>query len=405
MILADSAFKAYYNEAKLFLIGSFAVLSISYLSLEFFFNSVTAEVAASWYASEKLSIQQGNLLSSVGKIQRIIQDSKILKGVSVVDEGNIEVVGFGHKFERPNVINAVKDTPSVIWVGPFKRVHVITTDRHKILLFSSSSALIFVFIFIILYLLIIASWLSIRFKKELTQKLHLENEVIIRTIQTEAFIAEERAKIATQIAHDIRSPISSLNIIFGTIESSFEKKSLINASIKRINDIANDLLAFNKTGLVEVEKDQSYFIEKFCLNKIFEMLIEEKRTQFSENSLIKIVFNANENYFSRIPVIEFTRAMSNLLNNSLEAVVDGGVVTISINSVKNKLRIVLEDTGYGIDPELIDLVLQGFSTKQGGYGLGLSSANNLLKKIGGTLEIESKQLVGTIVKMELPNET
>ncbi len=99
------------------------------------------------------------------------------------------------------------------------------------------------------------------------------------------------------------------------------------------------------------------------------------------------------------------QAMLNILANAVQAIDNKGTITITTKINGEKLFISIEDTGYGISNENLSKILDPFFTTKNpgkGTGLGLSITYNNIKEHGGTIEFDSIQGKGTIVKISLP---
>ncbi len=113
------------------------------------------------------------------------------------------------------------------------------------------------------------------------------------------------------------------------------------------------------------------------------------------------------NGLPRIPAVpdQIKQVILNLIKNAKEAMpVSGGVITIETRQGKNHVYMVIKDTGQGIKPEYIDKIFEPFfSTKEGeGTGLGLSVSYMIIKKHGGSIEVDSKIGKGTTFTVKLP---
>ena len=96
-------------------------------------------------------------------------------------------------------------------------------------------------------------------------------------------------------------------------------------------------------------------------------------------------------------------ALSNLIENALESIREGGEIRIEVKQVDEKLLISLNDTGSGIDPGELDSVYDPFFTsKTSGAGLGLTMVHQIITNHHGEIKINSQPSVGTIVEIRLP---
>jgi signal transduction histidine kinase len=103
------------------------------------------------------------------------------------------------------------------------------------------------------------------------------------------------------------------------------------------------------------------------------------------------------------------QSLTNIIHNAVKFTPSGGTVTISGERSGANLRIVITDTGIGIPPEDLDLVVRPFHRQRPAYdsryqgvGLGLPFAKTIIELHGGKLAINSVQESGTTVTIELP---
>jgi signal transduction histidine kinase len=227
-------------------------------------------------------------------------------------------------------------------------------------------------------------------------------------------------EMAAQVAHDIRSPLSALNMISSTLEDMPEQKRiLIRESIKRINDIANNLLEESKNRktnsnnkpTMNAYKKGDLVLQPELLAPIIDSLVSEKRLQNRDRLGIEIESNLDNSYglFAKIDVSEFKRVLSNLINNAIEALPsETGKVSLNLMSKEHKVQIVLRDNGKGIPHDvLVNLGKRGVTHgKEGtaaGSGLGVYHAKLITESFGADFKIESRINQGTTITITFPS--
>jgi signal transduction histidine kinase len=233
-----------------------------------------------------------------------------------------------------------------------------------------------------------------------------------------AKLLTEKNQIFKQVSHDIRSPLSALNMIVGTLANLPEdKRILIRASVSRITDIANQLLQKgSENNKEELAVSQKVGIKNLQLSNellpaIIEIIVSEKRVQFRENSTVTIDAELCESYglFAKINPVEFKRVISNLINNSIEANTKAdGIVKVQIRKSGQKNLIVVSDNGKGIPQSVLDKLGReeisfGKEGTESGSGIGVLHARRTIESFGGTLEIKSQIGVGTEIIIALPS--
>ena len=231
---------------------------------------------------------------------------------------------------------------------------------------------------------------SARRQEEIAREAHKKNE------ERDAII-----NLATQVAHDIRSPLSVISLGVSSLpDDSAEIKSLLESASKRIKGIADDLLKMKKSfGHVETTNASS--MAKFSLNKSVATIIAEKQTEFGNR--YPIVFDAGEKDEDAFVVgneQSVQRMLSNLLNNAAEASRVGSKIEIVIKHLAESIDLEIRDHGCGIPADVLSQIFTSrTTTKSYGNGLGISHAKSLMDGINGVIKIESKVGIGTKITL------
>ncbi len=218
------------------------------------------------------------------------------------------------------------------------------------------------------------------------------------------------AQVASQVAHDIRSPLAALNMVIRDIQQiPEERRLLIRAAVDRITNIANDLLArYRSSQEIAAERHAAPLEGVYLLPSLLESLLAEKRAEIKAGSALDFELRIDEEAygsFARLNKNEFKRLLSNLLNNSIEACGDRkGIILIHLVNRIKKIEVQIQDNGCGITPEKLSQLRKNGGTfdKDQGHGLGLKHARESLTKWGGSLDIESQPNLGCKVTLLLP---
>jgi len=214
--------------------------------------------------------------------------------------------------------------------------------------------------------------------------------------------AEAMATLASQVAHDIRSPLAALKMITHRNEKfSPEEARIVKSVIDRISTIAQELLGMHVQKKT-VTNPPSY--QSQVLAVILEVA-SEKNSQW-ENSVTLTVECPPASFalFTKISAHSLSRLLSNLLDNSKDAVGENGQICIRLLSERGFAILSVEDNGCGIPPHILPkLTEMGFSYgKNKGSGLGLFSAKNEVEAAGGEITIQSQEKKGTTVTLKIP---
>lgn len=207
--------------------------------------------------------------------------------------------------------------------------------------------------------------------------------------------ASALGEMARQVAHDIRSPLSALSVGVSMLDSLPEdQRTLLRQATQRIHDIA--------TGLLSQGRAMSSH-GPIPLVSLVDTLVSEKRAQI--RGAVEIHADLGDGVlFATVPGAELTRALSNLLDNALEALRDGGRVAVSLAPAGEYALLELRDDGGGIPEEILRRLGERGITygKAKGNGLGFYHAKKTVEAAGGTLAVESRVGRGTTVRIRLP---
>lgn len=220
--------------------------------------------------------------------------------------------------------------------------------------------------------------------------------------------------VSKQVAHDIRSPLSALNMVMATLTNFPEdERILVRNAISRINDIANNLLQKEKHENLSLDSQSILVDENLTVELIptlVDMLVSEKRMQFREFSELNIEIELKDSFgaFSLINSTELKRVLSNLVNNAVEASEKQlSRVLISVEKINRHVVISITDNGKGIPAHLIEKLgkervsFDKNSSENSGSGLGLHHAKKTIERLRGELEIISTEELGTTINIKL----
>ena len=220
----------------------------------------------------------------------------------------------------------------------------------------------------------------------------------------QAFYSEKMAslgQLTAGIAHEINNPLGGLLNCVKTMEEEPENIELHNRylplldkGLKRIEHIMFQLLNFGrKTPLTYSKVDIDEVIRE-C----FELL--EYRLK---DIALTLDLNLAEHFC--IDVEALRQIIVNTVLNAIQAMPEGGQLTIRTKQIYSRIVIVIKDTGTGVDPEIKDKIFDPFFTTKDigeGTGLGLAVTYALIQQMGGTIEMESEPGKGTVFSISLP---
>lgn len=216
------------------------------------------------------------------------------------------------------------------------------------------------------------------------------------------------SEIAQQVSHDIRSPLTALETVMKDASTLPEdQRVLVRSATARIRDIANDLLLRDKAG---TQRKGAQLVSAHLMSALVEQIVSEKRVQYRASSQFEIEAQVGANSFGLFGLVapaDLKRVISNLIDNSVEAM-DSGRVTVALTSSTGSVMVTVRDNGRGM-PEAIlrevgrrGVTFGKSSTSGAGSGLGLAHAISQAHAWGGSLEVASEEGIGTEVRITIP---
>ncbi len=234
-----------------------------------------------------------------------------------------------------------------------------------------------------------------------------EQNELLRTEVAEKEKFKAIATLASGIAHEVKNPLSTLKTFIDYLpakhnDPEFMEKfgRLGNQEIERVNNLVHNLLNFAKPAPPEFKETNIQRLIEETLN-----LIENS----AQKNSIAISYSRlkTTDYRLYLDPNQIKQAFLNILMNAIDAMPNGGTLTIttSLSKDKRSYQIEITDTGCGIAPENINHIFEPFFTKKDkGTGLGLSISYGIIEKHKGKIEVKSAVGVGTEFKIKLPAE-
>ena len=226
-----------------------------------------------------------------------------------------------------------------------------------------------------------------------------------RLVQTERVAAWR--ELARRLAHELKNPLMPLQI---TVENMVRAKKLpkkqfdevfaesaatLQAEIENLKTIVGRFSDFSKLPKPQaVEMDARETVRRVV--KLYGPALEEKHNELGT------AISAEP-----LPILGDSellhRALSNLVLNAMDAMPEGGTLTVSAVRAKEMARISVADTGAGLTPEECErLFTPYYTTKQHGTGLGLAIVQSVIADHNGTIAVESVESGGARFVIGLP---
>lgn len=219
---------------------------------------------------------------------------------------------------------------------------------------------------------------------------------------------DEQMLFTNTIAHELRAPLTAIRGYVSFLleskdisEQNFSYAKNINTSSERLLALINDFLevARIQSGKLQISHSE------VDITKTIQSVIDEF-TPVAESKGLKLISSvAKKKIFAHTDEMRLQQVLTNIVNNSVKYT-EHGTVTIALEQTKLKTIIRVKDTGKGISAEdqkkiFTPFTRVGTAEKSGitGTGLGMWITKELVGLLGGSVQIESIEGVGTHIKL------
>lgn len=236
------------------------------------------------------------------------------------------------------------------------------------------------------------------------ERLRHESQIAARSAEVEATY-----RLATQVAHDIRNPLSALNIVASLLPLDNERRTLMKDGLARIEQISASLLSRYR--------ERSKLNTEIChLENLYRNLNEHCQTVFSD---VEVVIEAkDETSYLVCPALRLEQHLINLITNAVEALRKSQTpqprIALQFYRREDSFMIRVSDNGPGIAAEIRDRLFEAHATfgKENGTGFALSAVREFVESLGGQITHEESTHAMTqnagasfLIRLPLSSET
>jgi signal transduction histidine kinase len=239
------------------------------------------------------------------------------------------------------------------------------------------------------------------FLGKLPQEIAIENKLLKQELEHSERL-KTASTLALSLAHEVKNPLTTLKTFTEFLPDHYEDKEflqkfskIVPGEIERVNDIIKQLLQFSKPSPPAFQTISIYQLMQ-------DILI------FLNNDFLKHKIKLNEYYEDRNLKInadpsQIKQAMLNILLNAIDAMPNGGTITIEVKKRENLIELSIRDSGCGIAKEDLKHIFDPFfSKKESGTGLGLAVTHQIIKNHNGKIEVESELNKSTAFSIIIP---
>jgi PAS domain S-box-containing protein len=215
-------------------------------------------------------------------------------------------------------------------------------------------------------------------------------------------------QLASGVAHDFNNSLAAILGRAQLILRRVKDEELIR-SLGIIVTAAEDAAATVRRIQTFARKSVATELELLDVASLLRDAIEITRTRWQNEARAKglnvdVTLNAEQECFTRGSASELREVFVNLIVNAVDAMPQGGSLTICATKKGDRLRLRFADTGSGMNEEVRERVFEPFYTTKGvqGTGLGLAVSYGIIERHQGLISVESKSGKGTTFYIDLP---
>jgi nitrogen fixation/metabolism regulation signal transduction histidine kinase len=234
---------------------------------------------------------------------------------------------------------------------------------------------------------------------------HMVDDLVVyrrRLVRAERVAAWQ--EIARRIAHEIKNPLSPIQMSIETLRKAYTAghKDFAEIFEESTGAILEEVGVLKRivTEFSEFARLPKPTLVRQDLNQVVENTINLYRNEAGE----RLQFQSS----AGLPPVaidreQMSRVVGNLLSNSLWAVGSEGRITVSTFRDIDRVVLRVADDGCGMSADVLERVFTPyFTTRSNGTGLGLAIVQRIVEDHGGSIEVDSKEDVGTTLTVSLP---
>ena len=206
-------------------------------------------------------------------------------------------------------------------------------------------------------------------------------------------------ELAGMVGHDLRNPLAGIkNAVYllkkKGVNLEADQKAMLEIIGKGINHsdkIINDLLEYSK----EMQLDLRWGSPRELLAESLNLIKVSEKVEIINKIPNELGFRCDHH--------KMLRVFSNLINNAIDAMPNGGTITVLGRQIGSTVEISFADTGIGIPEDILPSIFSPlFTTKAQGMGFGLSICKRIVDAHGGNITVKSRESAGTTFTICLP---
>ncbi len=257
---------------------------------------------------------------------------------------------------------------------------------------------------------------KLRKEQELERKIH--SQQLSEALRAAQIASESKTTFLSNMSHDIRTPMNAVLGFTTLLARDAENPAKVREYTKKITSSGQHLLSLIN-DILDVSKIESgkvvLNLEKFSLNDVVasvDAIIQPMAKAKGQSFHLEV--NGVRHEYLLGDETRINQILINLLSNAVKYTPEEGHIWFRIIGLKQRssqyerIRIEVEDDGYGMTPEYLETIFDAFTraensttNKVQGTGLGMAITKSIVELMGGTIEVRSEVNRGSLFLVEL----
>lgn len=222
-------------------------------------------------------------------------------------------------------------------------------------------------------------------------------ENVQKNLEHEKKLEESKQTLITNMAHDLRSPLTSIigflqMVVNNDYKSNSEMYKFIDTALRKsenMQKLSDDLFMFTKLNASDIKLN----FTSVCINELIEQIIDEFYPIFIDNNLELTAEISAEKLFVNVDISMFMRVINNLFSNALKYSHSHTEVKFSVRKSNKYVKLSLSNICFNLTSDTVDKLFKRFyrsnsarsNPDEEGSGLGLSIAKSIIEHHGGSI--------------------
>ncbi|MBI4403534.1 MAG: HAMP domain-containing protein [Deltaproteobacteria bacterium] len=234
--------------------------------------------------------------------------------------------------------------------------------------------------------------------RERDQKIQHQQKELLQSERLAAI-----GQLSAEIVHEIRNPLNSLSLNIDWLAEELKNPTQdisrtiknISKEVERLNQITESYLVRARVPMVEKQKT--------AVNELLREILDFSVEEDKERNISVLAALSPQELYIRSDRSRLKQALLNVFKNAREAMPRGGELKVSTEVKDNVYKVVISDTGHGMNENTrVHSFRPFFTTKPTGNGLGLMLTRSVVEEAQGTIQCESQVGEGTTFTMQFP---